>query len=539
MSTTTTSTRKKKGNGLLIAGAALGTVLLAIGAKNASANTGPFEPAIPPPGPKPLPPPPAPSTPSARETLAIGDVVGIVASAAASRDPKVMRAAAARLRAAGWPTQAGDLEELARRTESLQPMPPATSSPAPAPVKPPPASSTSPLPGIIPTSNPSPPPATSSPATSSSPVAAPATIKKGSTGVLVAAWQSRLNTHGFGLTVDQQFGDATDRATRDYQTDFGLVVDGIVGPNTWAASGAPILGRRTLRVGSRGPAVKSWQFALIADGLKSAQDGVFSTETESLTKIYQAARGIAADGVVGPNTVGAIGPRKPAAAAVPVATTIDPTTWRNPLKEGMTGKDVGEWQLVLIRDVAPALKADGIFGPNTKNVTIHWQAKNKLTADGIVGPATRAKIASGTSGARVAGDLDLAREWRQLEPSSPLPGLIPEEAPTEEVAAERALAATVAHNLHFAPPEGEDRELVAQFQALCGLNVTGAYGPGTAKALIQYGFVPPRVRYWPSKGTLQARADYKATLLAQAKRDRPRSAEWLAAARALDARSEV
>ena len=36
--------------------------------------------------------------------------------------------------------------------------------------------------------------------------------------------------------------------------------------------------------------------------------------------------------------------------------------------------------------------ADGDFGPGTERSVKHWQAEHGLTADGIVGPATLAKM---------------------------------------------------------------------------------------------------------------------------------------------------
>lgn len=63
------------------------------------------------------------------------------------------------------------------------------------------------------------------------------TLQKGSKGDETKRWQEFLNTQGYGLTVDGDFGDKTDAATRDYQAKNGLTVDGIVGKNTWGKAG--------------------------------------------------------------------------------------------------------------------------------------------------------------------------------------------------------------------------------------------------------------------------------------------------------------
>jgi peptidoglycan hydrolase-like protein with peptidoglycan-binding domain len=61
------------------------------------------------------------------------------------------------------------------------------------------------------------------------------TVRRGSNGEAVKAAQRLLDKFGSGLSVDGDFGPATDAATRRFQSGHQLAVDGIVGPNTWAA----------------------------------------------------------------------------------------------------------------------------------------------------------------------------------------------------------------------------------------------------------------------------------------------------------------
>ncbi len=60
------------------------------------------------------------------------------------------------------------------------------------------------------------------------------TYKKGSRGKKVKLIQEWLCLQGFHLALDQDFGPATDYAVRQFQKKKNLVMDGIVGPNTFA-----------------------------------------------------------------------------------------------------------------------------------------------------------------------------------------------------------------------------------------------------------------------------------------------------------------
>ena len=70
----------------------------------------------------------------------------------------------------------------------------------------------------------------------------PPTVKKGSKGDAVKGLQNALNARGYDVgTVDGIFGPATETAVKSFQRDFGLDVDGIVGPNTWEALGVYVV----------------------------------------------------------------------------------------------------------------------------------------------------------------------------------------------------------------------------------------------------------------------------------------------------------
>lgn len=65
--------------------------------------------------------------------------------------------------------------------------------------------------------------------------APPPLLKVGSTEPDVWDLQYRLSQLGFTTEIDGIFGDDTKRKVMDFQRQYGLSADGIVGPMTWAA----------------------------------------------------------------------------------------------------------------------------------------------------------------------------------------------------------------------------------------------------------------------------------------------------------------
>jgi peptidoglycan hydrolase-like protein with peptidoglycan-binding domain len=123
----------------------------------------------------------------------------------------------------------------------------------------------------------------------------------------VETLQYLLRARGHSVTVDGIFGPLTDAAVRAFQQEKHLLVDGIVGPQTWPAL---II---TVRQGSTGDAVRGvqqeFQFRnLSGDPSKGlAVDGIFGPKTDAAVRgfqqaLYQDIPSVAVDGIVGPVT---------------------------------------------------------------------------------------------------------------------------------------------------------------------------------------------------------------------------------------------
>lgn len=211
-----------------------------------------------------------------------------------------------------------------------------------------------------------------------------------------------------------------------------------------------LTGSRVLKLTApvmKGTDVQAWQTVLRKDGYASTvkPDQVFGPATLSATKKWQTARGLVADGQVGPATRGKIGtsPAAPAAAQptspaltpapLPQATApasaprlvfanvIDPTPNAAALKKGMKGDAVKSWQNILYALGYGGIVGtiDGDFGGKTDSATRalqtyaaqHYRDSKPITVDGTVGPQTRRIVLARTAelkGTVIAGERRVA-----------------------------------------------------------------------------------------------------------------------------------
>ena len=131
----------------------------------------------------------------------------------------------------------------------------------------------------------------------------------------IKAVQNKLNSLGYNCgTADGYYGNATKNAVISFQSAKGIDTDGVVGPTTWkllfnsSSNGSDY--SRILKVTSPlmyGDDVKAVQNKLNSLGYNcGTADGYYGNATRSAVISFQSAKGLTADGEVGPATWNAL-----------------------------------------------------------------------------------------------------------------------------------------------------------------------------------------------------------------------------------------
>lgn len=254
-------------------------------------------------------------------------------------------------------------------------------------------------------------------------------LRRGSTGTEVRILQRQLDRiakdyPAFGKpTVNGTFDTATESCVKAFQKYFSLTADGVVGRSTWykisyiyvsvkelaqlTSEGESWAGTVTggiwpgvvLRRGDTGAYVELVQFWLstLAEFDTAIPDltvdGNFGAGTEKSVKAFQTENGLTADGVVGQATWDAL-----YLAWVDVQSDMGGTAYPGTaLRTGSKGNDVRlvQFWLRIAADNYSSLQAvtvDGSFGSGTAAAVKAFQSLFGLTADGIVGRTTWAKL---------------------------------------------------------------------------------------------------------------------------------------------------
>ena len=372
-------------------------------------------------------------------------------------------------------------------------------------------------------------PSSVTPPPSTAPTATPSgTLKLGSQGDEVRNVQRKLRELGFYKgTVDGDFGEATEKAVKAFQQQYGLTVDGKVGSATMAKlasarqtakpaatatpkpTATPSYSANTyLRNGNSGKQVKQMQERLISLGyLVGTATSNFDNATEAAVIAFQRRNTSYADGVAGPETLKAL-------YSSSAAKTSSPS--------GIVGLSLreGSKEKAAVRLMQQKLKnlgyyrgsVDGSFGSGTTDAVKAFQRGNGLTADGVAGGGTLNRLFS--SSAKSASKAAATATPRPT--AVPRPTLRPTQTPIPPniyvlvTPAPYGYYPTLRRGMYGNPVQemqqalrnqgyyygatdgyfGEGTEnAVKSFQRTNGLDVDGVAGPATLRTLL-YGPYP-------------------------------------------------
>ncbi len=249
-------------------------------------------------------------------------------------------------------------------------------------------------------------------------VADDGTLKKGAKGSEVKKLQQRLKELGYyKSTCDSEYGNVTVAAVKAFQKKNGLTADGVAGASTlkklYSTSAIGANGKTeqeeekeeikddgTLKQGAKGDAVKKVQQRLKALGYYSNSiDGDYGYRTVEAVKAFQKKNGLTADGVCGESTLkklnssSAIGANDKTDKEEEKEETKDDGT----LKQGAKGDAVKKVQQRLKALGYYSNSIDGDYGYRTVEAVKAFQKKNGLTADGVCGESTLAKLNSSSA----------------------------------------------------------------------------------------------------------------------------------------------
>ncbi|MFD9436889.1 peptidoglycan-binding protein [Streptomyces sp. NPDC060002] len=233
----------------------------------------------------------------------------------------------------------------------------------------------------------------------------PANVVQGERGGCVSELQRLLRHHGYAVDVDGDFGAGTAAAVRGFQSSRGLTADGQVGADTKRAlydtDESPSTGLdlrsascpANIVEGESGGCVATLQALLNGKGQHLDVDGGFGPATLAAVKAFQSASGLTADGVAGANTKAAlyanIGGGGGDGAPAPVS--LNSASCPGEIVQGQHSGCVTELQSLLNHHGAD-LAGDGEFGSLTSSAVRDFQSEKGLSADGRVGPDTKAAL---------------------------------------------------------------------------------------------------------------------------------------------------
>ena len=241
------------------------------------------------------------------------------------------------------------------------------------------------------------------------------TLRPGDKDDEVKLLQQRLKDLGYYTgNITGVYNTATTEAVKAFQKKSSLEQDGILGPitrtvlygvnaiyavptaipvSTPTPTTTPLTPENVIviRAGSMGEVVRRLQARLQELGYYTSRlDGVYLTDDIEAVRAFQSANGLKVDGKAGYETQTAL--YSDSAIRGNANVTSGETALVNTLRYGSEGAEVTTLQNRLIALGYLAGSADGKFGRNTKSAVIAFQKANGLSADGVVGEDTSAKL---------------------------------------------------------------------------------------------------------------------------------------------------
>ena len=235
------------------------------------------------------------------------------------------------------------------------------------------------------------------------------TLKLNSQGTKVSQLQTDLKQLGYYYAeITGNFGEKTEAAVKAFQKAKSLTADGVAGTKTLNAIAAAVdkaggsssgSSNTNMKLGSTGTAVSALQQNLTTLGYYYGDvTGHYGNLTQQAVKKFQKAKGLTQDGVASTATLNAI-----TSALKNAGVDVGPGTVATTLREGDKGTAVTELQTMLKKLNYYYGSVTGSFGSLTKQAVRKFQDANKLTVDGVAGPATINKLRSLTGGSADSG----------------------------------------------------------------------------------------------------------------------------------------